>query len=54
MSLYLIEINFTALPNEYNIVNVEEITTMRGYIDKVRAIRDILKRDRMKVAFFGT
>ncbi|KAH0955083.1 hypothetical protein HN011_006102 [Eciton burchellii] len=44
----------TSLPNEYNIVNVEEITTMRGYIDKVRAIRDILKRDRMKVAFFGT
>jgi len=54
VSVYLIEINFTALPDEYNIVSAEEITTMRGYIDKVNAIRDILRRDRMKVAFFGT
>lgn len=45
--------NFTALQNDHNIVSAEEAVKVKGYIDKVRAIKDVLRRDHMKVAFFG-
>lgn len=38
---------------ERNIVTAEEAQKIDSYVDKVRAIRDVLKRDHMKVAFFG-
>ncbi|RLU16551.1 hypothetical protein DMN91_010619 [Ooceraea biroi] len=43
----------TSLQNDCNIVNVEEAAKVTGYVDKVHAIRDVLQRDHMKVAFFG-
>lgn len=43
----------TALQNDRNIVTVEEAIKVKAYIDKIRAIKDVLKRDHMKVAFFG-
>lgn len=49
----LTEINFTVLQNDRNIVSVEEAVKVKDYVDKVRAIKDVLKRDHMKVAFFG-
>ncbi|XP_043488437.1 transmembrane GTPase Marf isoform X1 [Polistes fuscatus] len=42
-----------SLQNDRKIVNAEEVSRIQSYIDKVRAIRDVLKRDHMKVAFFG-
>lgn len=41
------------LQNDRDIVSKEEAVKVTGYIDKVRAIKDVLKRDHMKVAFFG-
>lgn len=38
---------------ERNIVTAEEAQKIDSYVDKVHAIRDVLKRDHMKVAFFG-
>jgi len=43
----------TAFQNDQNIVTVEEAIKVKAYIDKIRAIKDVLKRDHMKVAFFG-
>ncbi|XP_032679191.1 transmembrane GTPase Marf isoform X1 [Odontomachus brunneus] len=43
----------TSLQNDHNIVSAEEAVKVKGYIDKVRAIKDVLRRDHMKVAFFG-
>ncbi|XP_076167949.1 mitochondrial assembly regulatory factor isoform X2 [Ptiloglossa arizonensis] len=42
-----------SLQSENNIVTPEEAQKTSSYVDKVRAIRDVLKRDHMKVAFFG-
>lgn len=42
-----------SLQNDYNIVAQTEAERIQGYVDKVRAIKDVLKRDHMKVAFFG-
>lgn len=42
-----------ALQNDRDIVTVEEEVKVKAYIDKIRAIKDVLKRDHMKVAFFG-
>ncbi|XP_011061834.1 PREDICTED: transmembrane GTPase Marf-like [Acromyrmex echinatior] len=43
----------TSFQNDQNIVTVEEAIKVKAYIDKIRAIKDVLKRDHMKVAFFG-
>ncbi|KAL6430225.1 hypothetical protein ACFW04_007752 [Cataglyphis niger] len=43
----------TSLQNDRNIVTVEEAVMVKNYIDKVRGIKDVLRRDHMKVAFFG-
>ncbi|XP_067213816.1 transmembrane GTPase Marf isoform X1 [Linepithema humile] len=43
----------TSLQNDRNIVTEEEAVKVKGYTDKVSAITDVLKRDHMKVAFFG-
>ncbi|TGZ51170.1 Transmembrane GTPase Marf [Temnothorax longispinosus] len=43
----------TSLQNDRDIVTVEEAVKVKAYIDKIRAIKDVLKRDHMKVAFFG-
>lgn len=43
----------TALQNDRNIVTAEEAVKIKAYIDKIQAIKDVLKRDHMKVAFFG-
>lgn len=50
---FLIKITFIALQTERNIVTVEEAQRIESYVAKVHAIRDVLKRDHMKVAFFG-
>lgn len=42
-----------SLQNNRNIVTPEEAQGIEGYVSKVHAIRDVLKRDHMKVAFFG-
>ncbi|KYM77203.1 Transmembrane GTPase Marf [Atta colombica] len=44
----------TSFQNDQNIVTVEEAIKVKAYIDKIRAIKDVLKRDHMKVAFFGS
>lgn len=41
------------MQTERNIVTVEEAQRIESYVAKVHAIRDVLKRDHMKVAFFG-
>ncbi|XP_011259031.1 transmembrane GTPase Marf isoform X2 [Camponotus floridanus] len=43
----------TSLQNDRNIVTTEEAAKVKNYIDKVRGIKDVLRRDHMKVAFFG-
>lgn len=43
----------TSLQNDRNIVTAEEAAKVKNYIDKVRGIKDVLRRDHMKVAFFG-
>lgn len=48
-----VDIIFVALQAERNIVTAEEAERIESYVDKVHAIRDVLKRDHMKVAFFG-
>lgn len=53
MSIFLTNVNFIALQNDRDIVITEEGIKVKGYIDKVRAIKDVLQRDHMKVAFFG-
>ncbi|XP_078046525.1 mitochondrial assembly regulatory factor isoform X2 [Augochlora pura] len=42
-----------SLQNEDSIVTSEEAAKIVSYVDKVHGIRDVLKRDHMKVAFFG-
>ncbi|KAK2584330.1 hypothetical protein KPH14_006721 [Odynerus spinipes] len=42
-----------SLQNDRKIITAEEVSKVESYVDKVRAIRDVLKRDHMKVAFFG-
>ncbi|XP_043682720.1 transmembrane GTPase Marf isoform X3 [Vespula pensylvanica] len=42
-----------SLQNDRKIITVEEVSRVQNYVDKVHAIRDVLKRDHMKVAFFG-
>lgn len=49
----LTETNFTVLRNDRNIVSVEEAEKVKVYVNKVYSIKDVLKRDHMKVAFFG-
>lgn len=44
---------FLALQVDRNIVTPDEGQRIESYVDKVHAIRDVLKRDHMKVAFFG-
>ncbi|KAH0567445.1 transmembrane GTPase Marf isoform X2 [Cotesia glomerata] len=41
------------LQNDRNVINAEEVDNIQSYIDRVHGIRDVLKRDHMKVAFFG-
>ncbi|KAL0131158.1 hypothetical protein PUN28_002611 [Cardiocondyla obscurior] len=43
----------SSLQNDRDIVTETEAVKVKGYIDKIRAIKDVLKRDHMKVAFFG-
>ena len=43
----------SALRDDRSIVSNEETGTIKSYVDKVRGIQDVLKRDHMKVAFFG-
>lgn len=49
----IINIKFAALQNDHNIVSSEEALKIKDYVNKVRAIKDVLRRDHMKVAFFG-
>ncbi|XP_076648384.1 mitochondrial assembly regulatory factor isoform X1 [Halictus rubicundus] len=42
-----------SLQKEDNIVTPEEAAKIASYVEKVKGIRDVLKRDHMKVAFFG-
>ncbi|XP_034949615.1 transmembrane GTPase Marf-like [Chelonus insularis] len=42
-----------SLQDDHNIIKKEEIENIKGYVNKVHGIRDVLKRDHMKVAFFG-
>lgn len=42
-----------ALRDDHKIIDAEGIKRVEGYRDKVQGIRDVLKRDHMKVAFFG-
>ena len=40
-------------PSSENIIQEEHKTQIESYLSKVGGIRDMLSRDRMKVAFFG-
>ncbi|XP_057325570.1 transmembrane GTPase Marf isoform X2 [Microplitis mediator] len=41
------------LQNDRNVISTEEVENIKSYINRVHGIRDVLKRDHMKVAFFG-
>lgn len=41
------------LPQEIDIVDKEEKQLFKSYVEKAMAIREVLSRDHMKVAFFG-
>lgn len=49
----IIHPTYLVLQADSNIVTLEEAEKVKAYIDKVRAIKDVLRRDHMKVAFFG-
>ncbi|XP_072944435.1 transmembrane GTPase Marf [Epargyreus clarus] len=42
-----------AVSGENGIATVQDVSEVEGYVSKVEAIREVLKRDHMKVAFFG-
>ncbi|KAG7306983.1 hypothetical protein JYU34_007106 [Plutella xylostella] len=42
-----------AVSGEPGIATAQDVTNVEGFVDKVQAIREVLKRDHMKVAFFG-
>ncbi|XP_016839961.1 transmembrane GTPase Marf isoform X3 [Nasonia vitripennis] len=42
-----------SLRDDHNIISPPEVKKVESYTDKVQGIRDVLKRDHMKVAFFG-
>ncbi|OXU22112.1 hypothetical protein TSAR_004095 [Trichomalopsis sarcophagae] len=42
-----------SLRDDHNIISPPEVKKVESYKDKVQGIRDVLKRDHMKVAFFG-
>ncbi|XP_011151154.1 transmembrane GTPase Marf isoform X2 [Harpegnathos saltator] len=43
----------SSLKNKHDIVSADEVVKVTGYVEKVHAIKDVLRRDHMKVAFFG-
>ncbi|XP_053625471.1 transmembrane GTPase Marf [Plodia interpunctella] len=42
-----------AVSGEKGIASPQDVATVEAYVSKVQAIREVLKRDHMKVAFFG-
>lgn len=42
-----------SLRDDRDVISNEEVKAITAYVDKVRGIRDVLRRDHMKVAFFG-
>lgn len=44
---------FSELKKGNGIASEKDFELVKGYIEKVHAIRDVLNRDHMKVAFFG-
>ncbi|XP_060810759.1 transmembrane GTPase Marf [Amyelois transitella] len=42
-----------AVSGEKGIASPQDVATVEAYVNKVQAIREVLKRDHMKVAFFG-
>ncbi|XP_033219058.1 transmembrane GTPase Marf [Belonocnema kinseyi] len=42
-----------SLRDDRDIISAEEATRATAYVEKVQGIRDVLRRDNMKVAFFG-
>jgi hypothetical protein len=46
-------LNDVGVQQDRSIVKSDDAVQVEGYIAKVRAIRDVLTRDHMKVAFFG-
>ncbi|CAH0718738.1 unnamed protein product, partial [Brenthis ino] len=42
-----------AVSGENGIASVQDVANVEAYVNKVQAIREVLKRDHMKVAFFG-
>ncbi|XP_043485137.1 transmembrane GTPase Marf [Leptopilina heterotoma] len=42
-----------SLRDDREVINNEEVKIITSYVEKVRGIRDVLRRDHMKVAFFG-
>ena len=44
---------FVEICEEDEIVSAEQVAQVRSYAGKVNGIREMLKRDRMKVAFHG-
>ena len=51
--LLTILLYFLALRDDREIISAEEATRVSAYVEKVRGIREVLRRDHMKVAFFG-
>jgi hypothetical protein len=46
-------LNDVGVQQDRSIVKSDDAVQVEGYVAKVRAIRDVLTRDHMKVAFFG-
>ncbi|XP_039747403.1 transmembrane GTPase Marf [Pararge aegeria] len=42
-----------AVSGDNGIASVQDVANVEAYVSKVQAIREVLKRDHMKVAFFG-
>ena len=49
----MFHLNHAGVTARENIVQEEHRTQVESYLHKVGGIRDMLSRDRMKVAFFG-
>lgn len=45
--------SLSAVSGDNGIVSAADVENVEGYVSKVQAIREVLKRDHMKVAFFG-
>uniref|UniRef100_A0A1B6CEP7 Dynamin-type G domain-containing protein n=1 Tax=Clastoptera arizonana TaxID=38151 RepID=A0A1B6CEP7_9HEMI len=47
------ELYIKSIKGDKSFIKISEVELISGHVEKVKGIRDVLSRDRMKVAFFG-